>query len=125
VVLDTMGELRAAYALGVACFVGGTLAPIGGHNPLEPAAVGRAALFGPHTANCADVAELVLNAGLGFRVADAEGIAGQFLRIAGDRDLQARVAQEGPALIASQRGAAQRCVNVARALLEEGPDEPR
>jgi 3-deoxy-D-manno-octulosonic-acid transferase len=121
VVLDTMGELRAAYALGAACFVGGTLAPIGGHNPLEPAAVGRAALFGPYTANCADVADLVLEAGVGFRAWDAKELAEEFLRIVRDTDLQERIAREGPALVASQRGAAQRCANIAIALLEEAP----
>lgn len=119
VVLDTMGELRSAYALGAACFVGGTLAPIGGHNPLEPAAVGRAALFGPYTANCEDVVELVLGAGVGFRVEDGSALAEQFLRIARDLPLRERIAQAGPALVASQRGAAQRCANLAVALLEE------
>jgi 3-deoxy-D-manno-octulosonic-acid transferase len=121
VVLDTMGELRAAYALGAACFVGGTLAPIGGHNPLEPAAVGRAALFGPYTANCADVADLVLEAGVRFRVEGAKELAEQFLRIVQDAAWQERLAQEGPALVDSQRGAAQRCANIALALLQEAP----
>ncbi|MCJ7822185.1 MAG: 3-deoxy-D-manno-octulosonic acid transferase, partial [Armatimonadetes bacterium] len=82
VILDTMGELRAAYGLGTAGVVGGTLAPIGGHYLLEPVAAGRAALFGPHTANCEDVADLVLAAGVGFRTGDAEELAEAFLRIA-------------------------------------------
>ena len=49
VILDTMGELRAAYGFAAAGYVGGTLVPIGGHNLLEPVAAGRPVLFGPHT----------------------------------------------------------------------------
>jgi len=126
VILDTMGELRSAYALGAGCFVGGTLTPIGGHNPLEPVAVGRPALFGPYTANCSDVADLVVNAGVGFRITGAEDLAAQFLRLVTDAALRDRIARDGPALIAAQRGAAPRCANIAVAMLEEKPsDRPR
>jgi 3-deoxy-D-manno-octulosonic-acid transferase len=50
VVVDTMGELAALYALADVAFVGGTLVPVGGHNLLEPAAYGVPILTGPHTA---------------------------------------------------------------------------
>ena len=118
VVLDTMGELRAAYGLAAAAFVGGTLVPVGGHNLLEPVAAGRAVLFGPHTENCADVADLVLQAGVGFRVSDAEELVQQFIDLVRDTGHQDRIASYGRALIEQQRGAAQRCAAVARALLE-------
>lgn len=117
VVLDTMGELRAAYGFAAAGFVGGTLAPIGGHNLLEPAAAGRAALFGPHTENCADLADLVLEARVGFRVGDAKELAEQFLRLAGDPGLRARIGAACADLITRQRGASERCAAAARALL--------
>ena len=119
VVLDTMGELRAAYGLATVGFVGGTLVPVGGHNLLEPVAAGRAVLFGPHTHNCADVADLVLSAGVGFPVASAGELAERFLRIAKDPDLQQEVARRGQVLIEQQRGAAGRCVEVAMRLLKE------
>ncbi len=58
--LDTLGELAGLYAGARLAFVGGTLAPVGGHNVLEPAAVGTAVVVGPHVANvAADVARLV------------------------------------------------------------------
>ncbi len=121
VVLDTMGELRAAYALGLAAFVGGTLVPIGGHNLLEPVAAGRPVLFGPHTEYCADTADLVLSADVGTRVTSAEELAAEFLRLAADPARRAAVAAGGPALLAAQQGAAPRCVNIALALLQERP----
>jgi 3-deoxy-D-manno-octulosonic-acid transferase len=117
VILDTMGELRAAYGLGTAGFVGGTLAPIGGHNLLEPVAAGRPALFGPHTANCEDVADLVLAAGVGFRTDGAEELAGEFLRIARDGRLRGEVAGRAEALMAEQQGASARCAAAARELV--------
>jgi len=119
VVLDTMGELRAAYGLAAAGFVGGTLVRIGGHNLLEPVAVGSAVLFGPYTENCADVADLVLKSGVGFRVSRAEHLAEEFLRIVRDGELRKRIALRARVLIKGQRGAAARCVGVARALLEK------
>lgn len=50
-VADTMNELGLFYRLGGFAFVGGTLVPVGGHNPLEPARLHRAVLAGPHIAN--------------------------------------------------------------------------
>ncbi len=117
VILDTMGELRAAYAFATAGFVGGTLAPIGGHNLLEPAAVGVTSLFGPHTNNCADTAELVLTAGIGFRVAGADELARQFLRVAENDLLRRQIAHRAGELMVQQRGASARCVDVASELL--------
>ncbi len=120
VILDTMGELRAAYAFATAGLVGGTLVPIGGHNLLEPAAVGVASLFGPHTNNCVDTAELVLTAGIGFRVAGADELAQQFLLLAGNDALRGAIADRARELMVQQRGASARCVDVASELLTSG-----
>jgi len=123
VILDTMGELRASYAFATVGFVGGSLVPVGGHSLLEPTAAGRAVLFGPHTENCADVADLVLASHVGFRVTDARELAEQFLRIAGDQELQAGIARTASSLIAQQRGAAARCIGAAQRLLT--PESPQ
>jgi 3-deoxy-D-manno-octulosonic-acid transferase len=117
VVLDTMGELRAAYACAAAAFVGGTLVPIGGHNLLEPPAVGVPVLFGPHTENCADTADLLLQAGIGFRVADGPALARAFLSLARDREARETIARRAERLIAEQHGASSRCVGEAARLL--------
>ncbi len=117
VILDTMGELRAAYGFAAAGYVGGTLVPVGGHNLLEPVAAGRPVLFGPHTEDCADVADLVREAGVGFRVSGAEELAEEFVRIAGDGALRKKVAARAGALMEEQRGAAARCAGEAAKLL--------
>lgn len=56
VLLDTIGELSRLYALADVVFVGGSLAPRGGHNILEPAAAGRTIVIGPHMQNFAEIA---------------------------------------------------------------------
>ena len=56
-VVDTLGELMTFYACADVAFVGGSLQPIGGHNLLEPAAVGTAIVTGPHLHNFAEIAQ--------------------------------------------------------------------
>ncbi len=75
VLLDTAGELAATYGVATAVFVGGSLVPKGGHNPLEPLAHGKPVAFGPFTMNFRDVTDAVLASGGGRRVADAAALA--------------------------------------------------
>ena len=88
--LDTIGELPAAYGLGDVAFVGGSLVPTGGHNLLEPAIQSRAVLFGPNTDNFSLLAEQLVRSGGGIRVADAEALAREANRLLGDRGLRDR-----------------------------------
>jgi len=62
VLLDTIGELRAVYSLATVAVVGGSfLLPHGGHNPLEPAAFGKAIIFGPEMSNFREIARVFLH----------------------------------------------------------------
>ncbi|MBI2376771.1 MAG: 3-deoxy-D-manno-octulosonic acid transferase [Deltaproteobacteria bacterium] len=83
VVLDTIGELLAAYVLARLVFVGGSFVSRGGQNILEPAGQGRAVIFGPHMANFRDSVEVLVGRG-GIQVATPEIL----LRVA--RELLAR-----------------------------------
>ena len=60
---DTLGELATLYAAGHVAFVGGSLVPLGGHNVVEPAALGKPVLCGPSLDNFSDVAEPLLAVG--------------------------------------------------------------
>jgi 3-deoxy-D-manno-octulosonic-acid transferase len=77
-------------------------------------------LFGPHTENCADTADLLIHAGVGFRVADSAGLAAEFLRLARDAELRASIARRAEQLVEQQRGASARCVAAATELLAGG-----
>lgn len=72
---DTMGELMAMYGAADVVFVGGSLIARGGHNMLEPAALNKPILVGPHLFNFADISELLLTNQAMIKVQDAESIA--------------------------------------------------
>jgi 3-deoxy-D-manno-octulosonic-acid transferase len=72
---DTMGELGLFYRLAPIAFVGGSLSPHGGHNPLEPAQLGCAVLYGPDMTNFQTVADALEQQGGARRCADTEALA--------------------------------------------------
>jgi 3-deoxy-D-manno-octulosonic-acid transferase len=74
-VLDSLGELPALWPRACAAFVGGTLAPVGGHNLLEPVMAGRPVCFGPNVANVRESARLLEQTGAGVCVRDAAALA--------------------------------------------------
>lgn len=74
--LNTIGELAACYQLADLAFVGGSLVPQGGHNPIEPALFAHPVLFGPHMEDFSEIAEEMRERGGAFQVEDqAELIA--------------------------------------------------
>ena len=73
--VDTLGELGLVYRLAEIAFVGGSLAPHGGHNPLEPARLDCALVTGPHTENFAEAFAALEDAGAVSRVADTGTLA--------------------------------------------------
>lgn len=92
--LDTHGELGSWYAVADAAFVGGTLAPFGGHNLFEPAREGVPVAFGPHTGGVRDLAEPLLRTGGGREVRTAEELAG-WLRMLRSDALSRGAASQG------------------------------
>lgn len=60
-IADTMGELKFLYGVADICFVGGSMVPVGGHNILEPAAMGTPVMFGPYMVNFKEIAKNVLD----------------------------------------------------------------
>ena len=74
-IADTMGEMGVLYRAVTLVFVGGSLEPHGGQNPLEPARLGAALAFGPSMENFAELARDLAAAGAAMRVADAETLA--------------------------------------------------
>ena len=73
--LDCLGVLAKAYAVCDAAFIGGSLVPCGGHNPLEPAMFKKPILFGPHMEDFAEVADLLLARAGACQVEDANALA--------------------------------------------------
>lgn len=107
-VLDTLGELAAVYGRARAAFVGGTLVPLGGHNLLEPVSLRRPVVFGPHTANVRQVAELLVECGGGLRVADAAELAAAWGALLADPAAASRRGEAGWQEMQRHQGSAER-----------------
>jgi len=104
-VIDTMGELMAFYACAEAAFVGGSLQPVGGHNLLEPAAVGTAMVTGPHLHNFAEISRRLREAGALVVADDADGIGRALGELLADPQARDRISAAGRALVEQGRGA--------------------
>lgn len=94
-VADTLGELGLWYRLARGAFLGGSLVPHGGQNPLEPARLGSPVAFGPHTANFAEATTLLLSAGAATRVADEAGLAAWVEHVISDDEWAAKAGAAG------------------------------
>ena len=117
VLVDTVGELAALYASADVAFVGGSLVPIGGHNLLEPAALGVPVLTGPSHANAKDIARLLLAQGAALQVADASELAAALLRLFRDPAQRQRMGDAGRRVIESNRGSVARLLELIEMLL--------
>ena len=122
--LDTLGELENFYAAADVAFVGGSLVPVGGHNLLEPAALGVATLTGPYQHNAPDVARLLGEGGALQVVRNAAELAAALIRLLGTPAERARMAAAAQATVAANRGALERVLALVRELLEAAPQPP-
>jgi 3-deoxy-D-manno-octulosonic-acid transferase len=116
-VIDTLGELVLFYACADVAFVGGSLQPIGGHNLLEPAAVGTAVVTGPHLHNFADIAAQMRQAKAVLIEDDASGVASALETLLADRAARDAMRASARALVEQGRGALRRTLALVRPLL--------
>lgn len=115
--VDTLGELMDFYALAEVAFVGGTLVPVGGHNLLEPAALGVPVVCGPHTHNGPQVAQLLREAGALRVVSDGAGLTRAVLALYGDEDARKAAGEAGRRVVEANRGAVARCLEIVGPVL--------
>jgi 3-deoxy-D-manno-octulosonic-acid transferase len=108
---DSMGEMAAYYAACDLAFVGGSLLPLGGQNLIEPCALARPVLVGPHTFNFREVAVQAIEAGAAIRVADPAALAHEAERLFGDPAARAAMGEAGAAFARHHRGATARTLD--------------
>jgi 3-deoxy-D-manno-octulosonic-acid transferase len=111
-VIDSLGELMAFYAASDVAFVGGSLQEIGGHNLLEPAALGVPALVGPHTFNFQEITALLIGTGAVQRIGDARSLSDGVCQLFRDPDERRRRGEAGRLRIAAERGALARTMDL-------------
>ncbi len=130
ILLDSIGELRAAYSLAEIVFVGGSLAHTGGHNLLEPASAGACIITGPHTFNFAAIVE-------GFRdkqalvevpdVGEAESaraLAKVFDELLASPNMRKRLAENARGVLEANRGATCKSLNLLTPILARSSSKP-
>ncbi|MGW8322911.1 MAG: 3-deoxy-D-manno-octulosonic acid transferase, partial [Thermodesulfobacteriota bacterium] len=110
-ILDTIGELAGVYGIATVSFVGGSLAPEGGHNLLEPAAHSCPVLFGPHTFNFTSMADALVRCGGGRRVEDGEALVEALRNLLSSREERDRMGQLARRFVEENRGALLRVIS--------------
>jgi len=118
-ILDTIGELTRCYKLAKIAFIGGSLVPFGGHNPLEAAVYGVPVLFGPHMDDFQEIAFDCMQYNAGIEVHSVEEITVTLHQLLQDDAMHARMSKSAVKLIRDKSGVVSRHVSKIRKLLAE------
>jgi 3-deoxy-D-manno-octulosonic-acid transferase len=119
VLIDTVGELNLLYATADLAFVGGSLVPIGGHNLLEPAALGLPVLTGPFQFNNKEIAQQLLERGAAREVKDPNRLAFELAALLANAAERQRMGTIGREIIAANRGSVSRLLKLMEPSLQE------
>lgn len=116
---DTMGELPLFYSASDIAFVGGSLVPIGGHNLLEPAALGLPVISGPYVYNAQEIADMFVELGACHIVSDAPELAAAVDEMLADARKAAERGSKGQEIVECNRGALTRLLTLLDPLIDE------
>ncbi len=122
--VDTLGELLTFYSAADLAFVGGSFVPIGGHNVLEPAAIGIPMIVGPHMHNTLDSMAVLQQTAALVQVQDESALMAAVATWLGDPVRRKEAGAEGKKVVAHHRGALEKSLACVEALLDTA-DKPR
>ena len=114
---DTMGDVPMFYAAANVAFVGGSLVPIGGHNLLEPAALGRPVVTGPHLFHTQDIADKFEKLGASIAVNNAGQLGAAVADLFADVAMATDIGNRGREIVQQNRGALDRLLKLLQPLL--------
>jgi 3-deoxy-D-manno-octulosonic-acid transferase len=117
-----MGELTGIYSLGTLVFVGGSLVPVGGHNPLEPLFFRKGVLFGPYMFNFSEISSGLVEAGGAIQVSGKEDLFSQLKRLLSDEVTREEMGEKGHRFVQKHQGATERMFEEIRPLLNDISD---
>jgi 3-deoxy-D-manno-octulosonic-acid transferase len=115
-VVDVLGVLRRLYALADIAVIGGSFVPLGGHNPLEPAAWAKPVIFGGDMRNFREAARLLLAAGGAVQVADAPALDRQAVDLLQNPSRARLMGRQAAAVFQANKGAVTRTVAALKRL---------
>lgn len=113
-VVDTMGELPLFYAASDVAFVGGSLVSVGGHNILEPAALARPIVTGPHYFNFNDITQQFLKADAAIQINNTEELAKTVITLLQNPSQRTQMGNAALQLMSNSQGASKRLVNLIK-----------
>ena len=114
---DTMGEMLLFYAAADVAYVGGSLVPTGSHNMLEPAALGKPVLFGPHRFNFAEISQMLIDQGAALEVKDSSDLAEAVIDLLQNPEKRRQQGLQGRRVVVQNRGALDRLLTGIRRFL--------
>jgi 3-deoxy-D-manno-octulosonic-acid transferase len=120
-VIDAMGALLRYYAACDIAFVGGSLVPIGGHNVLEPAALAKPVIVGPHTFNFEEIVTQLVAHGGALKIDDAQALQKAVCSLFDRNTEREQMGQAGKALASSGQGALAATLEAIDHLLDQHP----
>jgi len=104
-ILDTIGQLKDCYSLAELVFVGGSLVKKGGQNIIEPAALAKPVLFGPHTFNFRNITKLLLKEEAAVMIRDKVSFEDSCLRLLESSSLRSKIGIKAKEIVEMNRGA--------------------
>lgn len=120
--LDTIGELAATYAIADAVFIGGSLEPAGGHNPLEPAGFSKVPVFGRSMDNFREISAALLEAGAAIQVDSAADLSAAWIDLLESPSRRAQMGLAAREIVESNRGAMAATLDRVAAIIEQRAD---
>jgi len=117
ILLDTMGELMSLYSIGTLVFVGGSLVPVGGHNPLEPLFFKKCVFFGPYMFHFSEISRRMIEAGGAIQVKDREDLTFTMIRLLRDERARREIGEKGYQFLQKHQGATERMFQEIRNFL--------
>ena len=122
VIINTFGDLFKVYSIGTVVFCGGSLVPLGGQNPLEPAVWGKTVFYGPSMENFGDATALLEAVGAGIRVSNPEILALKTIWFFGHPKELASAGARAREAVLRKQGAAEKHAQAIKRLLKGNED---
>ena len=117
-ILDTMGELSRMYSFCNIAFIGGSLVPDGGHNPLEPAAFAKPILFGPYMDDFTEIASDLLEKDAAIVCHDEDDIFEVMKKLLVNHSIQKQMGKDAQALVIQHRGVTKRHIEIIQFIID-------
>jgi 3-deoxy-D-manno-octulosonic-acid transferase len=112
IIIDTLGLLKALYAVSDIAFIGGSLVKCGGHNPLEPAVFSKPILFGEDMSDFSDISNMLLKAGGAVCVKDAKDLYTAVVSLMENENKALEMGKKALGVITANKGAVEKTIRV-------------